>query len=107
LKPVEFNEEAEAELFVAAAWYWDRDSHLPERLFDEVAQLKEQIALLPQRFPALKTHDHALPIRHARLKRFPYALVFVELPEVVRVIAFAHLRRRPLYWASRILPERG
>lgn len=33
---------------------------------------------------------------------FPYALVFVELPDVLHVVAFAHLKRRPGYWRSRV-----
>jgi hypothetical protein len=35
------------------------------------------------------------------VKRFPYALVFIELPDHFRVLAFEHARRRPLYWRER------
>lgn len=33
---------------------------------------------------------------------FSYTLVFLELKEDIRVIAVAHLRRRPGYWLDRL-----
>ncbi|HJX28084.1 MAG TPA: hypothetical protein VJ885_09235 [Thermoanaerobaculia bacterium] len=32
---------------------------------------------------------------------FPYHLVYLEMEEEIRVLAFAHDRRRPGYWLSR------
>ncbi len=108
MKPVEFDAEAEAELFVAAAWYRERDPALPARLFDEVGQVADDIGRLPKRYPALRHPQHEPPIRRARLRRFPYSLVFIELDERVRVLALAHLKRRPLYWATRLrTPDQG
>lgn len=43
-----------------------------------------------------------LEVREAFLKRFPYRVVFVELPEEIRVVALAHKRRRPGYWRHRV-----
>jgi hypothetical protein len=53
--------------------------------------VSEAVGELPLRFPAFLK-----PKRKPRLKRFPYALVFIELTEEVRVVAFAHMKRRPL-----------
>jgi len=39
--------------------------------------------------------------RRVLLKRFPYSIVYIELEAQVRVLAFAHLRRKPGYWKSR------
>lgn len=33
---------------------------------------------------------------------FPYRIVFVLTPEEVRVIAFAHTKRKPGYWTARL-----
>jgi hypothetical protein len=44
------------------------------------------------------------PLRRARVRRFPHAVVFIELSNEIHVVAFAHLRRRPLYWVSRLRP---
>ena len=35
------------------------------------------------------------------LRRFPFALVYRIEPDVLRVIALAHQRRRPNYWRKR------
>jgi plasmid stabilization system protein ParE len=39
--------------------------------------------------------------RRLSLRRFPYYLVYQIQPDEVRVIALAHQRRRPGYWAGR------
>jgi len=46
--------------------------------------------------------DPELGARRVRTKRFPYAIVFIELPKTIRVIAIMHERRRPGYWKNRI-----
>ncbi len=38
---------------------------------------------------------------------FPYSIAFVELPTVVRILAIAHERRRPGYWAARLKGPRS
>ncbi|MCP4594404.1 MAG: hypothetical protein GY842_27045 [bacterium] len=44
-----------------------------------------------------------MKVRRASLSRFPYALVFIELDEEIRVLAVAHDKRRPGYWLDRLL----
>jgi toxin ParE1/3/4 len=39
--------------------------------------------------------------RRFLLRRFPYSVIYQILPEELRVIAVAHHRRRPGYWARR------
>jgi hypothetical protein len=43
----------------------------------------------------------AVGARRVSLKRFPYTVVYVELDAELRVLAFAHMRRRPGYWHER------
>jgi plasmid stabilization system protein ParE len=38
-----------------------------------------------------------------RLKRFPYAIVFVELDDCFKIVAVFHLRRRPGAWRLRLV----
>ena len=40
-------------------------------------------------------------IRRALLDRFPYAIAFEQRGDSLMILAFAHLRRRPLYWLAR------
>jgi hypothetical protein len=41
-------------------------------------------------------------IRSAKVKRFPYRVVYVVVGEDVDVIAVAHAKRRPAYWRRRL-----
>lgn len=43
-------------------------------------------------------------IRRCRLRRFPYGLVYQIRPKEILFVAVMHLRRRPDYWRSRIVP---
>jgi len=56
------------------------------------------IAEHPERFPLLQEPD----IRSAKVKRFPYRVVYVVVGEDVDVIAVAHAKRRPTYWRRRL-----
>jgi plasmid stabilization system protein ParE len=40
--------------------------------------------------------------RRAILNRYPYSVVFRELPRKIQIIAVAHAKRRPAYWANRL-----
>lgn len=35
-------------------------------------------------------------------RRFPYAVIFVVKVDLVYVVAFAHMKRRPDYWYARL-----
>jgi plasmid stabilization system protein ParE len=39
--------------------------------------------------------------RRVALRRFPYSVIYLELGEELRILAFAHMRRRPGYWRNR------
>lgn len=41
------------------------------------------------------------PTRRLQLRRFPYYLAYQIRPQEVWVVALAHQRRRPGYWAGR------
>ncbi len=42
------------------------------------------------------------PRRRYLLRRFPYSVIYQPTVEELRIIAVAHQRRRPGYWARRI-----
>jgi hypothetical protein len=55
--------------------------------------------------------DHGVPVpnlssdlgvRRTPLARFPFWIVFVEDDNQVVIVAYAHERRRPGYWAKRV-----
>ena len=57
-----------------------------------------RISAAPSRFPLLYEPD----IRSAKVKRFPYRVVYVLVGDDVDVIAVAHAKRRPTYWRRRL-----
>lgn len=57
-----------------------------------------QIAVAPLRFAILYEPD----IRSAKVKRFPYRVVYLVVEDVIDVIAVAHAKRRPTYWRRRL-----
>ena len=88
--------EAEAEFLEAAEWYTARSPRLGTAFRDAVSVVLETIEEAPQRFPvALRD------IRKARVRRFPYVVYYVVLPEATTVIAIIHGRRDPRRWAGR------
>ncbi len=54
------------------------------------------IAEAPQRWPA-GIHG----TRKFLLGRFPFAVIYRELPSIIQVLAVAHGHRRPGYWKGR------
>ncbi len=62
--------------------------------FAEVDRLLTQIELAPPSFPILTESG----IRSAKVPRFPYCIVFVEIGAHIEVLAIAHAKRPPVYW---------
>jgi plasmid stabilization system protein ParE len=81
----------------AASWYLEEASSLQASRF--LVEVHRSLGLLV-RLPGLGTPGghgvHQLPLR-----RFPYTLVYRQELGLIRVIAVAHQRRDPNYWANR------
>jgi len=48
--------------------------------------------------PSIEDKD----IRRVFVRRFPYHVVYLQLPDGLHVLAIAHERRRPAYWTGRL-----
>lgn len=96
-KPVEVHEEAAVEFEAAFDWYLERSALAATKFDDEAAAALDLIAEAPQRWPA---HIHGT--RRILLSHFPFEVVYRELSSSIQVIAFAHGRRRPGYWRTRL-----
>lgn len=90
--------EAEAELLAAAEWY-DEAAGLGPDLVAEVRAFSARIADAPESFPPDPEMEE---VRRARLKQFPYWLVFTMQDEEIFIVAVAHVRREPGYWLKRV-----
>jgi len=104
VKECRLSHEAVGEIAEAKAWYGARQPGLDTEFLDEVERVLPLLAEQPQSFPLLLDLPEDLSIRRALLPRFPCALVFVDLPAQVRVLAVVHLRRQSGYWLHRVRP---
>lgn len=93
--------EAEDELNQAAQWYEDARSGLGLEFLAEALHTQAQLALYPESGAAWSLSGLPSGVRRRALRRFPYLLVYVTEPRLV-VVAVAHTRRQPGYWAARL-----
>lgn len=101
MKPLNVVEPAEAEYRDAITWYRDRDPRVAERFAAETRQALELIETFPQiggRVPGVDDDD----VRQMPIHTFPYYIIFVNFPDRLEVLAFAHNRRRPAYFMDRL-----
>jgi plasmid stabilization system protein ParE len=94
-KRVQFHEAAIVDLEAALAWYLERSERAALRFAREVDRAVVLIAKTPERFPA-----GTRGARRFLLQRFPFAVIYRDLPSVIQVLAIAHGRRRPGYWTT-------
>jgi plasmid stabilization system protein ParE len=95
-KKVEFHEDAALEYEAAVEWYLERSPLAASKFNDAVSHAMDMIVVAPHRWPA---GDYGT--RRFLLQRFPFAIVYRELPEAIQVLAIAHARRNPAYWKQR------
>ena len=84
------------EAVAAARWYRERSPRAAKRFVDELNQVINKILEAPQRWP--RTTNGA---RKLNLPCFPFAVVYWETEDHIRILAVAHGRRRPGYWKNR------
>jgi plasmid stabilization system protein ParE len=88
---------ARADLDEATAYYDAQSPGLGRQFFDEYSAALERIRAYPEAWA--KTSARA---RQCQMKRFPYALIYRVKPDVITVVAIAHMRRKPGYWRNRL-----
>lgn len=95
-RPFQFHPEAELELTEAADWYEERGPGLGRAFLGAVRARVDEIRVAPERWPSVRG------TRRAWVARFPYAVVYREVAgDMIRIIAIAHVRRRPKYSSNR------
>jgi len=92
-----FHPEADAEGTEAAQYYEVRQPGLGSGLLAEVDRALDQIAANPEASQRIGRR-----VRRKALWRFPCNLLYAVYPDRIRVVAFAHEKRRPFYWRKRL-----
>jgi toxin ParE2 len=90
MKAVRLISLAEEELYEAQAVGLGSD------FLDTVVWGLDEIRRHPGRWPI-----YIANVRRRQLRRFPFALYYQNLPQEIRVLAVAHMHRRPSYWQGR------
>ena len=93
--------QAEEELRRAIRYYERSRAGLGAEFYRCVADAMAALAHRPDRFPVYEGFSTRRTFRRARVKRFPYVVVFEVRPDEILVVAVAHASRRPGYWRRR------
>jgi toxin ParE1/3/4 len=97
VKPLIIAEEAEHELAGSVAFYENRKSGLGLDFERAAQQVLKKIASSPDRWPTDKYGT-----RHYLMQRFPFVVHYLDMPDRIWIVAFAHTRRKPNYWKTRV-----
>ena len=100
-RPLRISKNAKTEMAAASRWY---ESQRPGLGRDFVRMVDRAFARI-ERGPQMGSPVPRVPDREIRripILRFPYHVIYIELPDRVQVLALAHQRRRPDYWRRRI-----
>jgi hypothetical protein len=109
-REIRLRAEAEREVLEAARWYRRKREGLDAEFLHALERALEAIRRAPEAKPPVphlpKVPKHAPVVRHGRVARFPFRIVFiVDEPDVI-VLAIAHESRRVGYWRRRLEEER-
>jgi len=74
-----------------------RSTQAADRLYEELFPAIDRVRKQPGLFP-----PYLHGTRRVVLDRYPSFVVFRELPRKIQIIALAHAKRRPAYWAKRL-----
>lgn len=85
------------ELAAAVGWYEDRRRGLGSEFFDAIVRTLNRIAEMPEAGSPFRD----LNARRMLVTGFPYQVVYRIDTDDIRVIAFAHMKRRPGFWRHR------
>lgn len=97
MKPYRVEEGAEADFADALGFYREESEALAGRLYDEIHRLIADVCAAPRLYRVV-----ASPVRRHFSETFPYAVLYVEKPDHVLILAIAHFKRRPGYWRERL-----
>jgi hypothetical protein len=97
VKPCRFHRQADAEFAEAALHYAAVSPELGRRFYRNIHELLAEVCATPTQFRAFMPPAR----RHFRLP-FPYAVVYIDKPDHVWVIAIAPFKRSPRYWQERL-----
>ena len=92
-----FHPEALDEFDDAGRYYAEINSELGARFYREIERLIREVCADPRRFRKFDP-----PARRHFSGNFPYALIYLDKPDHVWIVAVMQMKRRPGYWKPRL-----
>ncbi len=93
---VRFDPDALSELAGAMDWYMARSAAAGRAFAMAIERTVARLREHPLRWP-----PYLHGTRRARLRRFPFALIYRVGADEIQLVAVVHLHRRPGYWRNR------
>lgn len=94
---VSFLTEASEELEAASSYYDKHQPGLGRQLIAEARKARDRISALPNAAPEVRPG-----IRCRSIHKFPYQIIYRVSEDQILIVAVAHKRRRPDFWADRV-----
>jgi plasmid stabilization system protein ParE len=98
---------ATEEFDAATNWYEVQRAGLGQEFIDSIEMAVQQILEKPGLGGPVPGVDSKLNVRRLLLRKFPYAVVYVESDDEILIVAFSHGHKRPGYWRDRLPSGRG
>jgi len=97
MKQPTFHPEARAELVAAGDYYFEKSADVADHFYGEMDVLLDEVCERPG---LRRVFDP--PARRHFGPRFPYALIYVDRPDEVWIVAVMHFKQKPGYWRHRL-----
>ena len=97
MKAHRFHPEANEEYAAAAAHYANISPELGGRFYDEIERSIAEACVAPHRFRRIDGD-----VRRRLAGDFPYAILYLDEPDSVWIVAVMPLKREPNYWRHRL-----
>ena len=97
MKSHRFHPEADEEYAESAAHYANLSLELGGRFYDEVERAIADVCAAPSRFRRINGD-----VRRRLADGFPYAILYLDEPVSVWIVAVMPLKRDPNYWQHRL-----
>lgn len=97
LKPLKYHPSARLEIKAAHAWYLRKSVQVADGFYEELLPALDRVQEQPRLYPT-----YLYGTQRAVLNRYPFSVVYRELLNEIQIVAVAHAKRRPGYWAERL-----
>ncbi len=97
MKPLAIEEATERELAGSVDFYEDHSPGLGWEFERAAREAVRRIQADPERHPLQQDGT-----RRCVMARFPFTIRYLDLPNCIWIVAFAHTSRKPGYWKARL-----